>query len=253
MRWIVALIFFATFNVSAGELDKDQKSSESSVQSLSQNSEESNDQTADMDKNEVVQLGREADLAAKPIDKLKVDNRVESEIPLNLETSKKSANDGVGIFRILLTLSILGIVGTGAFVFIRKYSVPKDRKHQTQIKVLQQHFLGPKKSLAIIRVAGESILIGITDQNISMIKSLSLLDEDVPEESADSFNKVLKKGLSMENMTFSESSKSSRDSEQTALNEQEQLDALDTAATEQFAIKGIKDIVSKRLRGMRTF
>jgi flagellar protein FliO/FliZ len=51
----------------------------------------------------------------------------------------------------------------------------------TRIRILTQHHLGPKKSLAIIRVAGETILIGVTDHNINLIKSLSLLeDEDVP-------------------------------------------------------------------------
>mgnify|MGYP006257219853 CR=1 FL=1 len=80
----------------------------------------------------------------------KVDNRKESEIMLNLDGGKKAASDGTGWFRILLTLSMLGVVATGAYIFIKKQAVPKDRKHQTQIKVLQQHYLGPKKSLAIV-------------------------------------------------------------------------------------------------------
>ena len=184
----------------------------------------------------------------------KVDNRKESEIMLNLDGGKKAASDGTGWFRILLTLSMLGVVATGAYIFIKKQAVPKDRKHQTQIKVLQQHYLGPKKSLAIVRVAGESILVGITDHNISMIKSLSLLDDEVPEEAPQSFGKVMG-GFKTDSVGFTEDENTeeapaARVSFKSRGNTQasKELDA-----DEEFAISGIKDIVSKRLKGMRSF
>lgn len=171
------------------------------------------------------------------------DTRQESEIPLNLDGPKKASSESSGVFRVLFTAFILGMVGIGAFIFIRKYKIPKASVHQTQIKVLQQHYLGPKKSLAIIRVAGESILIGITDHNISMIKNLSLLDDEVPEESPRNFGSVLNK---ME-MEESEDSKSKTRAARDNRSEDTQLDA-----DEEFAISGIKDIVSKRLKGMRS-
>lgn len=161
----------------------------------------------------------------------------EAEIPLNLDANKKAATEGSGVFRILFTLSILGLVGAGAYVFLRKYSVPKAMKHQTQIKVLQQHYLGPKKSLAIVRVAGESILIGVTEHNISMIKPLSLLDDEIPGEAPQSFDRVL--GNQGPQADFDETPRETR-----------KIKTLDT--DEEFAISGIKDIVSKRLKGMRS-
>ncbi|WP_295905966.1 FliO/MopB family protein [uncultured Bdellovibrio sp.] len=176
----------------------------------------------------------------------KVDNRKESEIPLNLEKDKKASSEGSGVFRILFTLSILGLVGTGAYFFLRKYKVPRAMKHQTQIKVLQQHYLGPKKSLAIVRVAGESILIGITDHNISMIKPLSLLDDEVPEESPQNFGKVLG-GLGSTKADFE-----NNEDEAEPAPAPKKRSAKDLDADEEFAISGIKDIVSKRLKGMRS-
>lgn len=178
-------------------------------------------------------------------EKAKVDTRKESEIPLNLEAHKKSASEDGGVFRILFTLSMLGLVGTGAFFFLRKYSVPKERKHQTQIKVLQQHYLGPKKSLAIVRVAGESILIGVTDHSISMIKSLSLLDDEVPEEAPKSFEKVLGKNEWDSKVEFESLEANVRPA-------RPKRSSKDLDADEEFAISGIKDIVSKRLKGMRS-
>ncbi|WP_413612645.1 FliO/MopB family protein [Bdellovibrio sp. HCB-110] len=188
--------------------------------------------------------GAAATEAATPVEKNKVDTRKESEIPLNLEKDKKAASEGSGVFRILFTLSILGLVGTGAYFFLRKYKIPKAMKHQTQIKVLQQHYLGPKKSLAIVRVAGESILIGVTDHNISMIKALSLLDDEVPEEAPQNFGKVLG-GLSSAKADF-------ENSDEEATPAPKKRVAKDLDSDEEFAISGIKDIVSKRLKGMRS-
>lgn len=187
-----------------------------------------------------------AEVPAEPV-KGMADTRKESEIPLNLEAPKKAASEDSGIFRILFTLSILGIVGVGAFFFLRKYSVPKAMKQQTQIKVLQQHYLGPKKSLAIVRVAGESILIGVTDHNISMIKSLSLLDDEVPEEAPQSFGKVLGS-----KSNFKDSDDNDRDDDDQSTPPRKRS-AKDLDMDEEFAISGIKDIVSKRLKGMRSF
>lgn len=167
-----------------------------------------------------------------------VDTRKENEIPLNLDAAKKASGEGSSVFRILFSLALLGLVGTGAFIFLRKYAVPKAMKNQTQIKVLQQHYLGPKKSLAIIRVAGESILVGITDHNINMIKSLSLLDDEVPEEIPQNFESVIE---DFDN------------DDEAPIKKQNKRAVKDLDADEEFAISGIKDIVSKRLKGMRSF
>jgi flagellar protein FliO/FliZ len=174
------------------------------------------------------------------------DTRKESEIPLNLDGPKKATNEGSGVFRVLFTISILGLVGVGAFFFLRKYRRPQASKHQTQIKVIQQHYLGPKKSLAIIRVAGESILIGITDHNISMIKNLSLLDDEIPEEAPRSFGKVLG------NMDIQEDQEEEVVQKPTKASNRRAAAATELDPDEEFAISGIKDIVSKRLKGMRS-
>ena len=151
----------------------------------------------------------------------------ETEIPLNLESPKKAAASEGMAGKVIYSLAILALLAGGAFYLLRKYSMPKNAKTQAQIKVLSQHHFGPKKSLALVRVAGESILIGITDQNINLVKSLSLLDEDIPEDVPKTFSKTLK--------------------------EQVDVDASSTTQEEDFAISGIKDIVHRRLKSMRNF
>ncbi len=152
----------------------------------------------------------------------------ETEIPVNLEATKKSAGTESPVLKFVLSFAIIGVLGCAAYFFIRKYRFQNPRAQATQIKVLTQHYLGPKKSLAIVRVAGESVLIGITDHNITMIKSLSLLDEDIPEEAPKEFQSV-----------FAKKNASARFSE-------------DPENKDEFSISGIKDIVSGKLKNMRS-
>ncbi len=77
------------------------------------------------------------------------------------------------------------------------------------------------------------MLIGMTDHNINMIKSLSLLDEDVPEEINHSFQTVFQK---------TEVQAQSNSQAQVAKNEE----------PEDFSISGIRDFVSTRLKNMRS-
>jgi flagellar protein FliO/FliZ len=161
----------------------------------------------------------------------KAENKKESEIPLTLDAPKKAEEDSHPLFKVLLVISMMGMVGTGAYIFLRKYSKTNFALGKTnQIKIITQHHLGPKKSLAIIRVAGESILIGITDQNINMIKSLSLLDDEVPEATPHHFSEVFAGGAGHGAV---------------AMNDAQDED-------EEFSIRGVKDAVSKKLKGMRS-
>lgn len=156
---------------------------------------------------------------------ISIKNMNESDIPVHLEAAKKGSSGEGSFYKILAALGILGIMACGAYFFIRKYKHTTGKNAQaTQIKILTQHYLGPKKSLAIIRVAGESILVGITDQNINMIKSLSLLDEEIPEELPKNFGNVFARTQKQNPM----------------------------AEEDEFAISGIKDFVSSKLKNMRS-
>lgn len=165
-------------------------------------------------------------------EKTSVTNLAEDQIPLSIETASKNASSQGQTGKLVLTLIVLLGMGATAYYFIKKYSFSnKINKSNMQIKILAQHYLGAKKSLAIIRVAGESILVGITDQNISMIKSLSLIDDEIPQtEMTKSFSQTLENNpkedtiMSKEDISFEE---------------------------EDFSFAGIKSNVSQKLKSMR--
>lgn len=154
----------------------------------------------------------------------------EDQIPLNISQGKKAETTENSNGRLYLSFGLMAaLLGLG-YYFAKRYGRPGNSK-QTQIKVLTQYYLGPKKSLAIVRVAGESILIGVTDQNISMIKSLALLDDEIPENvSTASFESTLndKKELTLGKSEFT-----------------------GPGNGEEFSIRHIKDVVSLKLKGMR--
>lgn len=116
----------------------------------------------------------------------------EDQIPLKVADGDKTEDKSSGGQKVVYSLGIMVILAGVGYYLIRRYSHKSTPgKSNMQMKVLAQHYLGPKKSLAIVRVAGESILIGVTDHNISMIKSLSLLDEELPQVLPKEFSETL--------------------------------------------------------------
>ncbi len=170
----------------------------------------------------------------------------EDQIPLNIAADKKVAEAGGSSTRLIFTVFVLFTLLATAYYFVRKYKGSnKINKSNMQIKVLSQHYLGPKKSLAIIRVSGESILIGITDTNISMIKSLSLIDDEVPAEAPQNFSDA----LSNEGSKQSDLRAASTQNSQNSATRKPMVDELD----EEFSFSGVKDSVSKKIKSMRSF
>lgn len=167
-----------------------------------------------------------AEPVAKPEETVKL---AENQIPLSIAADKKTAEAGSASTKAMASaLIVIALLGA-SYYYVRKYKNSNSiNKSNMQIKVLTQHYLGPKKSLAIIHVAGESILVGITDTNISMIKSLSLIDDEVPEEMPKTFSEsMVQKNISTQKM----------------------VDELD----EEFSFAGVTDTVSKKIKSMRRF
>ena len=220
MQWILYFLLFLGFQAKAAQNTAPAELSATSIQLAANESVKSTVTTGE----ESIQIP-----AATPAE-VSTKNLKENEILVNLESTKKASAAESPLLRVFASICIVGILGFGAYYLVRKYRFGNPKAQATQIKVLSQHYLGPKKSLAIIRVAGESILVGITDHNISMIKSLSLLDEDIPEETPKEFHSVFN----------------------LARNQNETSSEKETEAREDFSISGIKDFVSLKMKNMRS-
>ena len=134
----------------------------------------------------------DAPVAAASEKKIDTNKLPESQIPVLAATKDTKKSEGSPIFKMIMTLGILAIaLGAGAYGAKRMASRKATTKgSSTKIKVLTSHHLGPKKNLTIIQVAGETLLIGVTDNNITMLKTLSLLDDEIPESVPQRFNQI---------------------------------------------------------------
>lgn len=178
-----------------------------------------------------VSLQKEAKATSKVVEGKELS---ESEIPV-LAGVKKESKASSSLSRMLISLGVVLLVGLGAFLGLKRFQHKGLLKsNHTSIKMLTQHYIGPKKSLAIIQVAGESILVGVTDHSITHIKTLALLDEEVPELAKQPFADSLESNAQESNTVAAQDKVASA-----------------PADADEFSIKGIKDLVSTRLNGMR--
>ncbi len=116
----------------------------------------------------------------------------EEKIPVLKDVPKAKAESQNPFLRMLMALGVIAALGGGTILYAKKFKKNKTTSATSpKIQVLNQHYLGPKKSLAIVKIAGESILIGITDHNITPIRVLSLLDDELPPQAPSDFNAAM--------------------------------------------------------------
>jgi flagellar protein FliO/FliZ len=175
----------------------------------------------------------------------------ESEIPVQLDAKavEKTANTSLRDF--LLVFAVLAGFGLVAYLFVSKLKYKNKKAAQFEMKILAQHHLGPKKSLAVVRVAGESILIGMTDHHISMIKSLALLDEDVPGAEASDFRAGFESVFSSAKNAVSPG-RETQPFEVTGGTAKVSRYAEAAGEGEDFTISKIRDVVTRQIRQMKT-
>ncbi len=102
--------------------------------------------------------------------------------------------------KMIMSLVALLLIAGVFFVGVQKFGKKTGYSAIAQnIKILTQKSIGPKKNLMLIRVAGETILLGVTDQNINHIKTLSLMEDELPEYTEPKFSNQLKAKITKAN------------------------------------------------------
>lgn len=130
-------------------------------------------------------------------------NDDETKTPIWNEKKTKVEEQSSSLYQTLLTILVLLFLGSLGFWYLkRKALLGNNQKGLMQIKVLTQYHLAPKKSLLVVRVAGESLLLGLTDNNINLLKSLSLLDEDVPAQTPKDFKETISKAEALADLNM---------------------------------------------------
>lgn len=125
----------------------------------------------------------------------------ESEIPVILSGKKTADEKGSSIWKLMASLAVIAVTAAVGIFVSKRYAHKKNVGGKTaRIELMHQLHLGPKKSIGLIRLAGETMLVGITDQNINMLKAVTLIDDELEHVVNKDFNGFLEDEFSIEDV-----------------------------------------------------
>jgi flagellar protein FliO/FliZ len=125
----------------------------------------------------------------------------ESDIPVFLTSTNGEKSGSNVLWRLVASLALLLVVAGGVTFAMRRWGRSRDKGGKTaRIDIMHQLHLGPRKSLALVRVSGEAMLIGVTDHNINMIKQVTLIDDELEGVLNKDFNGFLEDEFSIEDV-----------------------------------------------------
>lgn len=129
-----------------------------------------------------------------------------SDITDNKASSDNSFSFGTPVGSIVKMLSALIIVVMAVYAgvfLLKKFMHSKQQRVNGKIllEVIETTYVGPKKTVSLLRVADKSVLVGVTDQHISVLSELDadetaviLASDNSEENSADAnFGNLLDK------------------------------------------------------------
>lgn len=181
---ILGMLFCLSLNanaidVAAADMSTDKTSDEALIQAAEK----------------LVEEAKESKEPAKPVE------AKESEIPVQLQIQTKTRENSNILWRLAASLAFLGVVAAVLYFATRRWARPKDAKAKgARIEMIHQFHMGPRRSIALIRVAGETMLVGVTDHNINMLKPVTLIDEELEGLMKKDFNNFLEDEFSIEDV-----------------------------------------------------
>jgi flagellar biogenesis protein FliO len=132
----------------------------------------------------------------------------ESEIPVFIEAKKTVKSESNLVWRLVGSLAFIGAIAIGMVFAGKRWTAKKNTGgEKSRIEVLHQVHFGPKKTLCLVRVAGEVILLGMTEQSVSMLKSVVLIDDELENTMNADFNKFLNDEFAVEDIRSAISSR----------------------------------------------
>lgn len=73
---------------------------------------------------------------------------------------------------ILTLLFVLGLMGAALYalrLYMRKSGATSAKAQKAAVRVITTAFMGPKRNIAVVEVAGEVLVLGLTPQSITFL------------------------------------------------------------------------------------
>lgn len=122
----------------------------------------------------------------------------EAETPVFAKKEMTPKTERSMMWRLGASLAFIVVIGSILIFASRKWTHGKNKGgDKVRIEVLHNFHMTPKRSLSLIRVAGEVMLIGCTDQSVNFLKSVSLIDDEIEGLLGKDFNNFLEDDFSI--------------------------------------------------------
>jgi flagellar protein FliO/FliZ len=76
----------------------------------------------------------------------------------------------------------------GLLVFVKKYSFKRGGSSLLNIKVINNQMIMPKKFLSVVKVKDKLLILGISDNNITLLKEIDADENDISDEAFQNTN-----------------------------------------------------------------
>lgn len=127
-------------------------------------------------------------------DEKKILDRIESNEskPIHLSQSASPKATAPSPIRAMVSLAaVLALILGGAYLF-KKYGqnsaiIGKMKRNGKMIEVIATQSLGPKRSIAVVKVAGRMLVLGVASESISLISELDSEEGMAPNQTGASF------------------------------------------------------------------
>ena len=105
------------------------------------------------------------------------------------------------IVKLIFPLLLICLMLYGLLVFVKRYSFKRGGNALLDIKVINNQMIMPKKFLSIVKVKDKLLILGVSENNINLLKEIDAEESDlIPEANnnlnqgfADLFKKYLNK------------------------------------------------------------
>lgn len=86
------------------------------------------------------------------------------------------------IIKLIFPLLIICLMLYGLLVFVKKYSFKRGGSSLLNIKVINNQMIMPKKFLSVVKVKDKLLILGISENNITLLKEIDADEADLSSE-----------------------------------------------------------------------
>ena len=86
------------------------------------------------------------------------------------------------IIKLIFPLLLICVMLYGLLVFVKKYSFKRGGNALLDIKVINNQIIMPKKFLSVVKVKDKLLILGVSENNITLLKEIDADASDLMNE-----------------------------------------------------------------------